>query len=220
MISKDYLTKTFFTPEHNDISLRDMSELSNHWGWMLAASLCFIILGTVAFSMPLASSIGVTYGIAGLFLAGGAVHLIQAIQLSRKRGSLTRFFQSILSLVVGGLILRYPEGGMLSIAVALSFYFFISAAAQFILATSLRAYQGWGYLGALISFSLGVYIIFTFPFSAMWVPGTLLGVDLVFAGATLMGLAFTLRAFRNKNFNLSKDTVSKAPILNQLNQHS
>jgi uncharacterized membrane protein HdeD (DUF308 family) len=167
--------------------------LSGEWGWILATGIAYVLLGAVALAMPVASTLGLTITLAAVLLVGGCLHLLQSIQVSRRDGASVRFVQSALAIITGGLILRYPEGGMLALALALSFYFFIGAAAQWILFTALRSEPGagWGLLSAVTSLLLGVFVLATFPISAVWIPGTLLGIDLIFAGSAMIGLAWS-----------------------------
>lgn len=183
-----------------------LSQLGRKWGWLLATGIVYIVLGIAAFSLPIASTVGLTFGLAILLLVGGIIHLIHAVELRHESGGAPRFFHSIVSIVAGFLMFRYPGGGMLGVAIALSFYFFVGAASQWILASAMRPHKGWGWgiLGAAASFVLGVYIIVTFPFSALWVPGTLLGINLVFVGVSMIGFSFTAR-------KAHRDSLTHAP---------
>lgn len=178
-------------PATND----ELAELGRHWVWIFVGGLLFVVLGFVAFALPVATTIGVTFGIAGIILASGVVQLVQAIKLRRRHGGVMRFFQAVLSLVVGGVVLRYPGAGMVGIALALSFYFFIRAALQWILFSAMQPFEGRGWIlaSSIISFWLGTIVILTLPLSALWVPGLLVGIDLVIAGGTMIGFAFLVR---------------------------
>lgn len=186
---------SFFETDSRLEVLRSMTDLGRRWGWVLFAGLVLVILGGIAFALPVASTVGLTIGLAALLIVSGIVHFIQAFQLRHEPGSTLRFFQSFLALLIGALIFRYPEGGLLAIALALSFQFFMSAIVQWNLAWTMRPFPGrfWSVLGGFASFALGVYIVATFPFSALWVPGTLLGIDLLVTGGSLIGFSMSLR---------------------------
>jgi uncharacterized membrane protein HdeD (DUF308 family) len=101
----------------------------------------------------------------------------------------------VVALAAGIVILRFPDAGMLGIAIVLTFYFTMSAAAKWVLALGMRPHRGWiwAFLSATASFLLGMYIIMTFPFSALWLPGFLLGIDLIILGSSLIGFSFNLK---------------------------
>jgi uncharacterized membrane protein HdeD (DUF308 family) len=175
-------------------TFEDMSHLGKKWIWILLAGVVYLALGVFAFFMPVSSSVGLTFALAALLLVGGLVDLFHAFQLRQRHGALTRFLQSLLAIIAGALMLRYPGGGMLGLALILSFYFFFSAAFQTAVAFSIRPHKGWGWtlVSAVASLVLGVYIVATFPFSAFWVPGVLLGVNLIFSGSAMIGLALAV----------------------------
>jgi uncharacterized membrane protein HdeD (DUF308 family) len=177
-------------PTHHELVM-----LGREWGWLLAMGFLLTLLGFFAFSMPLVSTVSLTFALAVLLLVSGLVYLVQAVRLRHRHGSANRFLRSALALIVGGLILRFPQGGILGVALALSFYFLVSGTAQWILFYSMRSLNGagWVLFSSVTSFLLGVYMIITFPFSAIWVPGLLVGIDLAFAGVSMMGWAISLR---------------------------
>lgn len=188
---------TFNSPFGSSLlsSEKEIASFKKHWAWMLVAGVLYVLLGVLAFSMPVASTVGLTLFISSLLLAGGIILFVQAFRMRHEIGSATRFVQSLIAIVAGGVMLRYPNAGMMGVALMLSFYFFINAAAHWILASSLRPIKGlnWGYFSAACSFLLGVYILATFPFSALWIPGTLLGIDLIFAGCTMIVFSMSIR---------------------------
>ncbi|MGE0632798.1 MAG: HdeD family acid-resistance protein [Pseudobdellovibrionaceae bacterium] len=173
----------------------ELSRFGRHWGWMMAAGIGYVILGVIAFSLPVLTTVGLTLAVACLLLASGVVQTVHAIRLRKERGAVTRFFQSLLALIAGVLMLRFPGEGILTLALILSFYFIVSGTAQWMLAMALRPEKlwMWGLVSSICSFALGLYMVFTFPFSAIWIPGVLLAVDLVISGAMLVGLSWSVR---------------------------
>jgi uncharacterized membrane protein HdeD (DUF308 family) len=172
-----------------------LTPLGRHWAWVLTAGLAYITLGIVALSWPITSTVSLTFVLGALFVAIGLLQTIHCIRLGAAAGNGWRIFQALAALVAGGLILRYPEAGMLGIAITMAFYFFVSAAAKGAIAWDLRPHSGWGwqFTSAVASFFLGAFIIATFPFSAIWVPGIILGIDLIVMGASLVGFSVDLK---------------------------
>lgn len=173
----------------------DKDELEQHRGWIAVIGLGYILLGVLAVALPVWSTVGLTFVLAGLFIAGGLVKFVQAMRLRHHLGSASRFFHSLLALVIGSFIAWRPNIGMLGISLTLSFYFFTAAILQWrfahvMLKSSLR---NWRYLSAISSFAIAVYIIVMFPLSALWVPGLLLGIGFLSEGAGLVGIAIALR---------------------------
>jgi uncharacterized membrane protein HdeD (DUF308 family) len=181
-------------------------------GWMLAGGVITVVLGVIAFRSPVASSLGVTIAIGALLLADGVVRLVHAIRERRHQTGSSRFFLAIVSIIAGGLVLFYPGAGLLGVAVALSFYFFATAGSQWVLASAMgpNSGRGWVIASSIASFALGVYIIANFPLSALWVPGMLLGIELVIMGASMIGVSFRLRRFE-KGVEEIHERIEKPP---------
>jgi uncharacterized membrane protein HdeD (DUF308 family) len=193
-MSEITLNSTTESPLSSQIDA-EIAHIGKNWPWLLVMGFIYLILGAIAFTMPVATTAGLTLAIGLLLIILGVAQLVQAVRLRHRHGGFTRVLQCVLSLLAGGMILRYPEGGMLSISLVLGFYFLISATAQAALAWSLRQHKiyWWGIVGATASFLLGLYILFTFPFSALWIPGLVLSIDMIASGAALIGFAFTAR---------------------------
>lgn len=186
-------TDPFFADQ--DLQRKTFERLGRSWGWVLAGGLASILLGIIALSLPVATSLGLTLALGVILVVSGLILLVQAVRLRSEYGSGARFLQAAIALLIGALMLRFPDGGLMGIALALSFYFFLRAAVEWMFSAFFVPGRGrfWGYLGAALSFVLGLFIVFTFPFSALWVPGTLLGVDLIFSGAMTVAIAMALK---------------------------
>ena len=177
-----------------------VDRLAKNWGWLFAAGALSFALGFLALNLPLQSTLALNWGLAIIFLINGVSHLIQFVQFRGERGGAGRLFQSIISIIAGVLMLRYPAAGIMGVTVTLSFFFFVNAFGKWIYADSLRPQKGWGWLfvSSIVSFLLGVFIIASFPISALWIPGTILGVDLIVTGVAAMAFALNLRTLHRK----------------------
>ena len=185
-----------------DISLEEATEhLGRNWVWVLLAGLALAVIGAIALMTPLVSTLGLTLALAGVFTASGVVQLVQAFKLREHQGALNRFLHALLALALGAVMLWIPEAGMLVISMMLSVYFFLNAIIGFMFAQTLapQSARVWAYVNAAASFILGFYIVFTYPLSALWIPGTLLGIELVVTGAGLAGLAFSIRKLHHQH---------------------
>jgi len=172
-----------------------LDRLARGWGWFLAAGIAYIILGVIAYGWPVASTVTLTFFLGMILIVGGIVHAIEAVRLKGETGSGSRAFQAVVGFAAGVLMLRYPGTGMMGITLALAFYFFSSAGTKGVVAFGMRPHKGWGWalFSAAVSFALGVYILASFPTSALWVPGFLLGVEFVVYGASLIGFSLNLK---------------------------
>jgi uncharacterized membrane protein HdeD (DUF308 family) len=171
------------------------ARLGRHWGWYCAVGISLVILGLLALGYPVSSTVGLTFALGLLFAVGGLVETVHAIRLRKEMGSGWNVVGAVAALATGVLLLKFPVSGMVGIAIAMTFYFFVSAATKTVIAFGLRPHSGsaWAFLSAVASFFLGVYMIVQFPFSALWVPGLLLGIEFIIHGSSLVGFSMNLR---------------------------
>lgn len=171
---------------------------AHNWLWIFVTGLFFVILGVTALAIPVVSTIGLTLALGSIFFVSSILHFAQAVKLRHEQGSLTRFFQGFLSFILGSLMMAFPVPGAIGLNLMLIFYFFTSGVFQWLLSSSLKPAPGtfMARFSALVSMFIGAFMLMTFPQSALWMPGTLLGIDLSIAGGALMGFAIVLRKTR------------------------
>lgn len=171
------------------------ANLGRHWGWLMAIGVLSIPLGIIALVLPVATTMGMTLALGAVFIVSGIMKLIQATKLRHDQGAMMRFTHSILSILTGVILFLMPGIGILGIAMMLCFYFFVGAAVQWAHASAMapKNMQFWGHFSAICSFLLGVYIVITFPFSALSVPGVLFGIELLITGINLIAFSMAVR---------------------------
>ena len=101
----------------------------------------------------------------------------------------------VLSIVVGLLLLRNPEAGLLVFSVLLIVYFMVEGMAKVIFALTIRPFPNWGWLLAagLVSIALAVYLWANLSVVSEWLLGFLLGIQLLVEGVALTYLAWRVR---------------------------
>jgi uncharacterized membrane protein HdeD (DUF308 family) len=190
--SHDFRSRLAFVP------LVNSTHIGRDWGWFLAAGIISCILGIFAWRAPVAASAGLASALGVVLLISGAVQLIQTFRFSRYGGTAWRVFQSLISIVGGFIMLRYPVIGIMGVGLTIIFYLFMSAASQLAFGLATRHVSGSGmlFVSSAISFLLGILLVAQLPFSALWIPGVFLAVDLIIGGASLIVLSLKIRSLR------------------------
>jgi uncharacterized membrane protein HdeD (DUF308 family) len=100
-----------------------------------------------------------------------------------------------LSIIVGLLLLRQPQGGLLLFTVLLLIYFLVEGLAKVIFALSIRPFPNWGWVFAagLVGIFLAAYLFANLSSVSEWVLGLLLGIQLLVEGAAITYLAWRIR---------------------------
>jgi uncharacterized membrane protein HdeD (DUF308 family) len=101
----------------------------------------------------------------------------------------------VLYAIAGLLVLAFPIGGALALAVLIAILFIADGALRLLFAMTVTAALGRGWLIAAgcCGIVVGVFLLIGWPYTALWVTGLLLGINLIFAGAMNIAIAFTAR---------------------------
>jgi uncharacterized membrane protein HdeD (DUF308 family) len=107
-------------------------------------------------------------------------------------------WQILLGLLYGAIgfyIIASPVAGLASLTLAIALYLFIEGVLEFGLWSRLRPIpgSGWLMLDGIITLVLAVMIWSTWPSSAVWVVGTLIGISMLFSGITRLMLSIAAR---------------------------
>lgn len=110
-------------------------------------------------------------------------------------GGAAAIFIGLLSIAAGLFLLLFPLEGVVALTLVLIALFLAAGVVKCAYAWKLRDGKGWGWMLAagLASLTFGVLIWTGLPGSAFWVLGLLVGIDLMFYGASLLALVITAR---------------------------
>ena len=164
-------------------------------GWFVAAGAALVGLGVLAIALPLVFTLTFDLAIGVLLVVAAGVHGFHAFQQGRWTGTLLRLVVAALYLVAGVLILTRPVSGALALTLIVSALLLAAGASRIVLAYQLHPCPGWGWtlLNGIFSILLGGLLFIGWPSTAAWAIGLLIGVDLLFAGWSLLGLALAAR---------------------------
>jgi uncharacterized membrane protein HdeD (DUF308 family) len=97
--------------------------------------------------------------------------------------------------VIGLYVLANPVAGLASLTRAIAIYLLVEGVLEFVLSFQLRPLPGSGWLlvDGIVTLLLAVMISSTWPSSAAWVVGTLVGISILFSGITRLMLSTAVR---------------------------
>jgi uncharacterized membrane protein HdeD (DUF308 family) len=169
-------------------------------GWSIALSVLMIVAGILAIASPLAAGIAVNIVVAWLLVFSGCVHLVFAWYRPSAGGFIWELLVGILYIVIGGYLLVHPVIGLASLTIALGIYLFLEAILEFVLGFALRPLPGSGWLlfDGIVTLILAVMIWRTWPSSAVWVIGLLVGISMLFSGTSRLVLSLAARSVTAK----------------------
>jgi uncharacterized membrane protein HdeD (DUF308 family) len=153
----------------------------------------FIVLGLVAIGEPLVAGLAVAVLAGWLLLAGGIVHAVSAFRGGGGRSALWHVLLVVLYLGGGVYFVSHPLLGLGSLTLFLAAILFIEGVVWVVAYFQLRNGNIWMLLNGVITLVLGVMIWRHWPSSSAWAIGTLLGVNLVMTGMSILFAGAALR---------------------------
>ncbi|MGC1344610.1 MAG: HdeD family acid-resistance protein, partial [Methyloceanibacter sp.] len=102
---------------------------------------------------------------------------------------------AVLAIVIGLLLLRHTDAGLLFFSVLFVVYFMIEGILKTMFALAIRPFPNWGWVLAsgLIGILLSLYLWANLSTVSEWMLGFLFGILLVVEGAALTSLAWRVR---------------------------
>jgi uncharacterized membrane protein HdeD (DUF308 family) len=169
----------------------ELDYIKKHRSLIIFEGILFVLLGILAISLPVVSTLGTTLFIGWLFVIGGIVQLYRTFRTQGSSSFIWSLVNAILNLIVGLLLVFYPLTGALSLTILLMGFFILEGLAKISWGFKLRPYTGWGWLifSGLISLAMAALIWSGWPETAFWVIGLLVGINMLFFGITLIFLA-------------------------------
>jgi uncharacterized membrane protein HdeD (DUF308 family) len=183
--------------DESDLQRAVVSAIHEHWVLFLVEGIILVILGALAILVPPLATITVTILIGWLFLISGAVGLFTTFWMRHAPGFWWSLLSALIAILAGFLLLVWPLTGALSLTFVLTAFFIIEGIASIMYAiehrNQLSGRWGWMLLNGIIDLILAALIISGLPGSVAWALGLLVGIDLLFGGAALIGMAFAAR---------------------------
>ena len=169
--------------------------------WYLLQGILMVAAGVLALVYPVIASVGIVFLLAWILIVSGIVQGIGLIGARQVPHFWLQLISVVLSIVVGLLLLRQPEAGLLVFSALLIVYFMVEGMAKVSFALTIRPFPNWGWVLAagLVSIALALYLWTNLTGISEWVLGFLLGIQLLVEGAALRHRLAEVDALRLAN---------------------
>jgi uncharacterized membrane protein HdeD (DUF308 family) len=158
--------------------------------WYLIQGVLLVVAGVLALIYPFIASVAIVYLLAWILIVSGILQGIGLIGATNVPHYWLQLISAVLAILIGVLLLRSPDSGLLIMTVLLIVYFMVEGIAKIIFALTIRPFPNWGWI--LASGLVGI-LLSLMPLPADWVLGLMLGILLVCEGAALTYLAWHVR---------------------------
>jgi uncharacterized membrane protein HdeD (DUF308 family) len=168
-----------------------------HWKAFLIEGILLVLIGLAAMIVPPLASLTVTIFLGWLFLISGIAGLALTFWARQMPGFWWSLISAVLGIAAGIILLARPVQGTLTLTIVVGAYFLAEGVATIMYALEhrreLSERWSWMLVAGVMDLLVAAVIIAGLPGSAEWAIGLLVGINLVFGGATLIGVALAAR---------------------------
>jgi uncharacterized membrane protein HdeD (DUF308 family) len=184
-------------PVPSDVGRAVANAIHEHWRLFLIEGIILIILGAAAIILPQVATLTFTLIIGWLFLISGGVGLVTTFWMRNAPGFWWALLSAIISLAAGIVLIRWPISGTVSLTLVLIAFFVVEGIATLMYAIEHRAQLsnrwGWMLMSGIVDLILAGIIFAGLPESATWALGLLVGINMLFGGVAMIGMALAAR---------------------------
>jgi uncharacterized membrane protein HdeD (DUF308 family) len=171
--------------------------VQKHWKAFLIEGILLAVLGLAAMIVPPLASLAVTIFLGWMFLISGVAGLVLTFWAREMPGFWWSLISAVLAIGAGVILLAWPVQGTLTLTIVVGAYFLAEGVATIMYALEhkkeLSGRWGWLLTAGIMDILIAGFIIAGLPGSALWALGLLVGINMLFGGATLIGMALAAR---------------------------
>jgi uncharacterized membrane protein HdeD (DUF308 family) len=164
-------------------------------GWIVALGAVYVIAGLVALGSVVMATVATVFLVGIMMVIAGAAEVINAFQIKTWGKFLLWILLGALYIVAGFVTFENPLLAAATLTLLLGIALLASGIARIVLAFSMKAAMSWIWvlLSGVVTLLFGLVILAHWPVSGLYILGLFLGIDLVLAGASWIGIGLGLR---------------------------
>jgi uncharacterized membrane protein HdeD (DUF308 family) len=163
----------------------------------LAEGVILTLLGIAAMLLPVLAGLATTIFLGWLFLIAGLVGLLFTFRAKGAPGFGWSVLSALVALAAGALLLWNPLRGLVTLTYVLVAFFIFDGVLVILLALAHRRELArrweWMLVSGIIDLILAVIVISGMPGTLVWALGLIVGIDMIFGGASLIAMAIEAR---------------------------
>jgi len=171
--------------------------IHDHWRLFLAEGIVLSVLGLAAIVVPPIAGLVATLFLGWLFLIAGVVGLVATLRARQAPGFGWSLLSALVAVIAGAVLLWNPLQGLVTLTYVLIAFFIVDGILVIGLAIAHRRQLSgkweWMMVNGVIDLILAGIVISGLPGTLVWALGLLVGIDMVFGGASLIAMALEAR---------------------------
>jgi len=189
---------TIYQQEPSDQMRRAVvSTIHEHRVLFLVEGIILLVLGAAAIIVPVIATLAFTLFIGWLFLISGVVGLITTFWMRNAPGFWWSLLSGVVGIAAGIVLILWPISGTVSLTLLLIAFFLVEGIVTLMYAFEHRAQLsgrwGWMLASGIVDLILAGIIFAGLPETATWALGLLVGINLLFGGVAMIGMALAAR---------------------------
>ncbi len=169
----------------------------HHWVMFLIEGILLVLLGLLAILAPQIASLAATVFFGWILLLSGVLGLISTLRARHAPGFVWSLISALLGIAAGIILLGWPVQGMFSLTAVLIAFLLIEGVVSILFALEhrrgLSGRWGWMLASGVLDIVLGGILLAGLPGTALWALGLLIGINMIFGGWALIGMALAGR---------------------------
>jgi uncharacterized membrane protein HdeD (DUF308 family) len=171
--------------------------VKQNWKTFLFEGILLAVLGIAALIVPPLASLAIAIFFGWMFLIGGIGGLLVTYWARNLPGFWWSLISAALAVLAGMILLARPMQAVLTLTIVLGAYFLAEGVTTIMYALEhrreLTGRWSWLLISGLVDIVIAFLVISGLPSSAEWAIGVLVGINLLFGGSTLIGIALAAR---------------------------
>ena len=178
--------------------IEELKDIRRDWWWFLALGILLFIGGVAALSCPFFSSVILVMVLGVVLIVSGIATIVGAFWAGKWSAFFLQLLVGILYVMAGLAIRDTPMESTALLTLFIAAFFIVVGAFRIVVALVERFPQwGWVLFNGVVTLTVGIIIYDTFPASALWLIGLLVGIELLFNGLSWIMLSLAMRRVQN-----------------------
>ncbi|MGN6271404.1 MAG: HdeD family acid-resistance protein [Sphingomonas sp.] len=152
------------------------------WGWLMAYGVLSLLLGLAALVWPFSATFAATVVVGVFFLIAGIASIAAGLMGGAREGRAYAILFGLVSLFIGAIMLFDPLSGALSLTLVVAIWLGVRGVMEFLWGVRFTRHRGWMIALGVVNVLLALIILATISWTALTLPGYILGISFLFAG--------------------------------------
>jgi uncharacterized membrane protein HdeD (DUF308 family) len=172
----------------------ELAPLRAKWGWVVALGVVYVIAGFIALGSVVVATVASVLVVGVMMIVAGVAEVFSAFQVKSWGKFLLWVLLGALYILAGFATFENPLLAAALLTLVLGASLVASGIMRIVLAFSMKQETPWIWvvLSGVITLLLGLLILAHWPVSSIFVLGLFLGIDLIMAGASWIGIGLGL----------------------------